>query len=126
MSERPRRFTAVITMLTSTDEDDSKGESETEKGNVLDWKLCSSDEMTDDEETEQFDDAQSTVHIDDSQTADTNVEIYSATCFDDDYSSGAAESLSTDKTAREGTKWEFMEFGVKTRGRRAAQNVLTE
>ena len=29
MSERPRRFTEVIAMLTSIDEDDSGGESET-------------------------------------------------------------------------------------------------
>ena len=63
MSERPRRFTEVIAMLTSIDEDDSGGESEIEKGAVLDWKLCSSDERSDDEETEQFDDAQPIVQV---------------------------------------------------------------
>ena len=36
-----------------------------------------------------------------------------ATCFDDASGSGAAESLSTHETARDGTKWEFMEFGVE-------------
>ena len=40
--------------------------------------------MSDDEETEQFDDAQPIVHVGDLQTADTNVETHSATCFDDD------------------------------------------
>ena len=44
--------------------------------------------------------------------------------FDDDSGSGAAESLSTQETAREGTKWEFMDVGVEARERRAAQNVL--
>ena len=51
-------------MLRSIDEDDSGGESETEEGDVLDWELCSSDEMSDNEETEQFDDTQPIVHID--------------------------------------------------------------
>ena len=37
--------------------------SETEEGDVLDCQLCSSDEMSDDEKTEQFDDAQPIVHI---------------------------------------------------------------
>ena len=37
-----------------------------------------------------------------------------------------AESSSTHETARDGAKWEFMEFGVEARGRRAAQNVATE
>ena len=75
MSERPRRFTKVIDMLTSIDKDDSGGKSETEEGDVLDCQLCSSDEMSDDEKTEQFDDAQPIVHIGDLQTSDTNVEI---------------------------------------------------
>ena len=73
-----------------------------------------------------FDDAQPIVHIGDLQTSDTNVEIYSAACYNDDYGSCAAESSSTNETARNGTKWEFMEFGLKAQGRRAAQNVLTE
>ena len=55
----------------------------------------------------------------------TNAEPHSATCFDDDSSEGAAESSSTNKTARDGTKWEFMELGVEARGRHTAQNVLT-
>ena len=80
MSERPRRFTKVIDMLTSIEKDDSGRKSETEEGNVLDYQLCSSDEMNDDEKTEQFDDAQPIVHIGDLQTSDTNVEIYSAMC----------------------------------------------
>ena len=46
MSERPRRFTVAIAMLTSIDKDYSGGESETEKGDVLDGQLCSSDEMS--------------------------------------------------------------------------------
>ena len=75
--------------------------------------------MNDDEETEQFDDAQPIVHVDDLQTADTNVEIYFAICFDDDSGSGAAASSSTNETARDGTKWEFMKFGVEARGKRA-------
>ena len=45
-------------MLRSIDEDDSGGESETEDDDVLDWELCSSDEMSDNEKTEQFDDIQ--------------------------------------------------------------------
>ena len=126
MSERPRRFTEVIAMLTSIDKDDSGGKSETEEGDVLDCQLCSSGEMSDDEKTEQFDNAQPIVHIDDLQTSDTNVEIYSATYYNDDSGSGAAKSSSTNETARDGIKWEFMEFGLKLRGRRAAQNVLTE
>ena len=126
MSERPRRFTEDIAMLASIDKDDSGGKSETEEGDVLDCQLCFSDEMSDDEKTEQFDDAQPIVHIGDLQTSDTNVKIYSATCYNDDYGSCAAESSSTKETARDGTKWEFMDFGLKARGRRAAQNVLTE
>ena len=59
------------------------------------------------------------------QTAYTNVETHSATCFDNDSGFAAAESSST-HTARDGTKWEFMEFGVEARGRRAAQNVTTK
>ena len=57
MSERPKRFTGqqLVAMLTSIAEDDSGGESENEEGDELDWKLCSSDEMSDDEETDQFD-----------------------------------------------------------------------
>ena len=51
---------------------------------------------------------------------------HSATCFDDAFGSGAAESSSTHETATDGTKWEFMEFDVEARGRRAAQNVVTE
>ena len=126
MSKTSRRFTGlqVVARLRSTDEDHSGGESETEQRDVLDWELCSSDEMSDDEETEQFDDTQLIVHLGDLQTADTNVETHSATCFDDVSGSGAAESLSTQETAREGTKWEFMDVGVEARGRRAAQNVL--
>ena len=65
-------------------------------------------------------------HVGDLQTADTNVETHSATCFNDNSGSRAAESSSTHETARDGTKWEFMEFGVEACGRRAAQNVLTE
>ena len=126
MSERPRLFTEVIAMLTSIDKDDSGGKSETEEGDVLDCQLCSSDEMSKDEKTEQFDDAQPIVHTGDLQTSNTNVEIYSATCYNDDYGSCAAESSSTNETARDGTKWKFMEFGLKAQGRRAAQNVLTE
>ena len=57
MSERPN-FTEIIAMLTSIDEDNSGEESEIEEGKVLDWELRSSDEMSDDEEIEQFDDAQ--------------------------------------------------------------------
>ena len=92
MSERPRRFTEVIDMLTSIEKDDSGGKSETEEGDVLDCQLCSSNEMNDDEKTEQFDDAQPIVHIGDLQTSDTNVEIYSARCYNDDSGLGAPES----------------------------------
>ena len=113
MSERPRRFTEVFVVLTSIDKDDSEGESETKEGDVLDCQLCSSDEMSDNEETERFDDAQPIVHIGDLQNFNTNIEIHSATCYDNDSDSGPAESSSTNETARDGTKWEFMEFGVK-------------
>ena len=82
--------------------------------------------MNDDEETEQFDDTQPIAHEGDLQTADTNVETHSATCFDNYSCSGAVKSLSTHETARDGTKWEFMEFRVEAQGRRAAQNVLTK
>ena len=92
MSERPRRFTEVIDMLTSIEKNDSGGKSEIKEGDALDCQLCSSDEMNDDEKTEQFDDAQPIVHIGDLQTFDTNVEIYSATCYNDDSGSGAPES----------------------------------
>ena len=78
MSERPRRFTEVIAMFTSIDKDHSGGKSETEEGDVLDCQLCSSDQMSDDEKTEQFHDAQPIVYIGDLQTSDTNVKIYSA------------------------------------------------
>ena len=81
MSKTSGRFTGlqVVARLRSIDEDDSGGESETEQGDVLDWQLCSSDEMSDDEETEQFDDTQPIVHLGDLQTTDTNVETHSAT-----------------------------------------------
>ena len=36
MSERPKRITEVIAMLTSIDEDDSGGESETQESDMLD------------------------------------------------------------------------------------------
>ena len=52
-------------MLTSIEKDDSGGKSENEEGDVLDCELCSSDEMNDNEKTEQFDDAQPIVHIGD-------------------------------------------------------------
>ena len=48
---------------------------------MLDWELCSLDEMSNDEETEKFDDAQPIVHVGDLQTVDTNVETHSATCL---------------------------------------------
>ena len=76
---------------------------------MLDWKLCSSDEMSNDEEAEQFDDTQHIVHIDDLQTADTNIETHSV----DDFGSDAAKSSSTYETARDSTKLKFMEFGAK-------------
>ena len=122
MSKTSSRFTGlqVVARLRSIDENDSGGESETEQGDVLDWEFCSLDEMSDDEETEQFHDTKPIVHLGDLQTADTNVETYSATCFDDASGSGAAESSSTHETAIDGTKWKFMEFGVEARGRRAA------
>ena len=82
--------------------------------------------MRDVKETEQFDGTQPIVHVSDLQTADANVKTYSATCFDDDSSSGAAESSNTHETERDGTKWEFIGFDVEPRGRRAAQNVLSE
>ena len=125
MSERPRRVTEVIAMLTSIDKDDSGGKRETEEGDALDCQLCSSDEMNDDEKTEEFDDVQPIVYIGDLQTSDTNIEIYSATCYNDDFGSGAAESSSTNETERDGTKWEFMEFGLEARGRRAAQILMS-
>ena len=81
--------------------------------------------MSDHEEAEQFDDTQPIVHVDDLQTADTNLETLSATCFDDDSDSDAAESSSTHERARDSTKWEFIEFGAEARGRRTAQNGLT-
>ena len=107
-------------MLRSVDEDDSGGESETEEDIMLDWKLCSSDEMSDDEEAEQFDDTQPIVHIDDLQTAETNLETYSALCSEDDSSLGAAKSSSTHETSRDSTKLEFMKFGAEAQGRRTA------
>ena len=82
--------------------------------------------MRDDEEAEQFDDTQPIVHVDNLQTAYINVETYSATCFDDDFGSGAAESSSAHETARDSTKWKFMEFGADARGRRTAKNDFTE
>ncbi|CAK8689982.1 unnamed protein product [Clavelina lepadiformis] len=114
MSDRRKRFTAqqASAMLRSIAEDDSGGESEFDEGDVLDRELCSSDEMDDDEETEQ---------LSDSQSANTNVESHSTTCCDGDSCLGAAESLIKNETARDGTQWEFMEFGVEARGKRAAQ-----
>ena len=49
MSERPKRSIA---------KDDSGAESKNEEGDKLDWELCSSDEINDDEETDQFDSTQ--------------------------------------------------------------------
>ena len=46
------------------DKNDSGGESETE-GDMLNWKLCTSDEMRDNEETEQFNNTQPIVHVGD-------------------------------------------------------------
>ena len=107
-------------MLRSVDEDDFEGESETEEDIVLDWKLCFSDQMSDDEEAEQFDDTQLIVHIDDLQTANTNLETHSALCSEDDSSSGAAKSSSTHETVRDSTKLKFMKFGAEAQGRRTA------
>ena len=107
-------------MLRSVDEDDSEGESETKEDIVLDWELCSSDQMSDDEEAEQFDDTQPIAHIDDLQTANTNLETHSALCSEDDSNSGAAKSLSTHETVRDSTKLEFMKFGAEAQGRRTA------
>ena len=110
MSERPN-FTKVIAMLTSIDEDNSGGESEIEEGEMLDWELRSSDEMSDDEEIEEFVDAQPIVHLDDLQTADTNVETHSATCFDDDSGSGATEIRAhtrQQQMAQNGNLWNSM------------------
>ena len=87
---------------------------------MLDWELCSSDEMSDDEEAEQFDDTQPIVHMDDLQTADSNLETHCALCSENDYSSGAAKSSSTNETARDSTKLEFMKFGAEAQGRRTA------
>ena len=73
MSERRKRFNAqqASAILRSIAEDDSGVKSEIED-DVLDWELCSSDEMDDDEETEQLSDTQQpTVHVGDSQSADT-------------------------------------------------------
>ena len=119
MSERPKRFTGqqLLAMLASIAEDDSGGESENEEGDKLDWELCSSDEMSDDEETDQFDSTQTGGDI---QTAGINAETQSATPVTDDSGSSAVESSSTHETPRDGTKWEFMEFGVEARGKRAA------
>ena len=76
MTKRPRRFAGlqVVVMLRSIGEDDFKRKSKTEEGCMLDWELCSSDKMSGDEETEQFDDAQPIIHVGDLQTADTNFE----------------------------------------------------
>ena len=76
--------------------------------------------MSDDEETDQFDSGG------DIQTAGTNAETQSATPVTDDSDSSAVESSSTHETARDGTKWEFMEFGEEALGRRGAQNIVTE
>ena len=104
-------------MLRSVDENDFGGERETEEDIVLDWELCSSDQMSDDE-AEQFDDTQPIVRIDDLQTADTNLETHSALCSEDDSSSGAAKSSNTHETARDSTQMEFMKFGAEAQGRR--------
>ena len=64
ITKRSKRFTGlqVVVWLKFIDKNYSGGENETEEGDVLDWKLCSSNEMSDDEETEQFDDTQPIVH----------------------------------------------------------------
>ena len=93
----------LVALLRSIDEDDSGGQSETEEADVLDWEICSSDKISDDEETAQFDDKKPTVRVDDLQTADTNVDSQSAKYFDN-AGSGAAESSSTRETARDGAK----------------------
>ena len=79
-------------MLRSIDKNDFTGRGKIEEGDLLDWKLCSSDELSDDEETEQFDDTQPIDHAVDLQTTDTNFVTHSALCFDDDSGSGATES----------------------------------
>ena len=106
MSERPRRFTEVIAMLTSIDKDDSGGESETEEGDVLDCQLCSSNETNDDEKLSNL-----MMHnplfilvIYKLLILTLKSFCYSATCYNDDSGSGAAESSSTNDTVRDGTK----------------------
>ena len=47
-----------------------------------------------------FDDTQPIIHIDDLQTADTNLETHSALCSEDDSGSGAAKSSSTHEIAQ--------------------------
>ena len=69
--------------------------------------------MSDDKKAEQFDDTQPIVHLDDLQTAYTNVETHSATCFDDDSGLGAAESSGTQETARDSRKWELWNSAQK-------------
>ena len=103
-------------MLRSIDEDDSLGESETDEGDVLNWEICSSHKICDNEETEQFDDKQPIVRVGDLQTAGTNVESQSAK-YSDNAGSGAAESSSIRETARDSAKLEFLEFGIEARRR---------
>ena len=58
MSKRPRHFSGLklVAMLRCIDKDDFLGERKTEKGDMLDWEICSSDKISDSEEIEQFDD----------------------------------------------------------------------
>ena len=63
-------------MLQSIDKDDSLGGSETEEGDMLRWEsCCSSNKISDDEKTDQFDDKELIVRVGDLETADTNVEL---------------------------------------------------
>ena len=67
MSKRLRRFTRqqVVAMLRIIVEDDCGGESEAEESDALDFELCYSDDMSDNEETKPFDNTIPIVHLDD-------------------------------------------------------------
>ena len=70
-------------MLTFTAEDDFGGENEMEKYNLLELELCPSNEISEDEKLEQFDDVEQPIAYEsDSAAADANSKEHSFTSFD--------------------------------------------
>ena len=101
-------------MLTAIRAEDSDRENEIEEVEVLDWEFSTSvedDETADNSEPSTSGNAVLLVHSIQDQTTD---------------SFNVPDTFGIQKTARDGTKWDIINFDVKGRGRQAAQYVVTE